>query len=311
MSHADSVQAGYVGVLGRHLDSLGTTQNSPAQILPPGTNVYNYIPFPDFSPNQNLQTTQGVSSYNSLQTVYQHRFSAGLSMLANYTYSRCMTDQITLSGSAPSYRANTLPGFGIAGDHTLCYTDATHVVHLSGTYELPVGKGQRWLNHGNALLQQTLGGWAVNYIYTYQSGQPFTIGCPVATTADYGCFADVVSGANIYAGPHNQSQWLNPAAFVNPPIATSVGQTDYSVLGGPPQQARGPAFSDLDFSVFKYFPITEATRLQFRAEAFNLTNSPQFNNPGQLNFLNKVNFSAITGLRNNPRLLQFALKLYF
>ncbi len=121
----------------------------------------------------------------------------------------------------------------------------------------------------------------------------------------------MVPGQGLYAGPHNHTQWLNPSAFAQPPLATQIGQTDYSVLGGGAQQARGPGFNNLDSSVFKYFNFTETVRLQFRAEAFNTTNTPQFGQPGNLNFSNPVGFSSITTTRNNPRLLQFALKLFY
>jgi hypothetical protein len=135
----------------------------------------------------------------------------------------------------------------------------------------------------------------------------------VTTSAGFGCFAPVVQGQNLYAGPHNYKQWLNPAAFAQPAAATTIGQTDYSVLGGSGQQARGPNFNNLDSSVFKYFNFTETIRLQFRAEAFNTTNTPQFAQPatGNLNFNASSGFSSITTVRNNQRLLQLALKLFF
>lgn len=157
------------------------------------------------------------------------------------------------------------------------------------------------------------GGWAVNAIYTYQSGQLFTVTCPVATS-EFGCFADVVPGADLYSGPHNYTQWLNPAAFSQPASATTIGQNDYSVLGGGPQQARGPSYVNFDSSLFKNFEFTETFRLQFRAEAFNTTNTPQFAQPGSLNFNNPKNFSTITSTRDgseSSRRLQLALKLFF
>jgi hypothetical protein len=130
-----------------------------------------------------------------------------------------------------------------------------------------------------------------------------------------------VPGQNIYAGPHNVHQWLNPNAFTSPPLATQVGQADYSPLGGKPAKARGPGFQNLDMSLFKQFPIHESVKLEFRAEAFNLPNwhsfahpgpaSFSFTNPGNLNFLNTSGFSAITSSRSNPRILQLALKLYY
>jgi hypothetical protein len=81
--------------------------------------------------------------------------------------------------------------------------------------------------------------------------------CPVSTS-NFGCNAELVPGQDLYAGPHNKTQWLNPAAFAEPPAATSIGQTDYSPLGGGPQQARGPGFNNLDASVFKNSISTKA-----------------------------------------------------
>ena len=149
-------------------------------------------------------------------------------------------------------------------------------------------------------------------IFSHQTGQPFTINCPIATTADFGCFADKVPGENIYGGPHDVHQWLNPNAFANPPVATQIGQLDIAPLGGSPTPVRGPGFQNLDMSLFKQFPIHESVKLEFRAEAFNLPNWHSFANPSaNLNFLNTAGFSQITSSRSNPRILQLALKLYY
>ena len=316
----DTASAGYVATLGRHLDSL-STQNAPSAIMPPGTNMYDpsvpgHIPFPVFSPNGAYESTKSTSNYNSLQLVYQHQFSGGLTALANYTWSKCLTDQRSIEGAAPlpAYRAPWLPGFGQAGDYGLCSSDTTQVFHASGTYVLPFGKGERWASDINGVANAFIGGWMTNFIFMHQTGQPFTIYCPVATTADFGCFANTVPGQNVYGGPHNVTQWLNPSAFANPPVATQVGQLNTAPLGGSPNPVRGPGYQDLDMSLFKQFPIHETVKLEFRAEAFNLPNWHAFANPsGNLNFLNPTGFSQITSSRtgSNPRILQLALKLYY
>jgi hypothetical protein len=306
----DSIQVGYVGTMGRHLDNLGYN-NSPSQILLPGSNPQNFIPFPSFARNATFETTNASSSYNALQTTYEHQLGYGLTLLANYTWSKCMTDQHTQAGQNQQYRAEWLPGFGISADYALCDTDATNVVHVSGSWQVPVGRGRTFLSNSNRAVDAVLGGWAVNFIAGHQGGQPFTVTCPVTTSAGFTCFANVVQGQSLYSGPHNHTQWLNPLALSQPALATQIGQTDYSVLGGEGQQARGPGFSNLDSSVFKYFNFTETVRLQFRAEAFNTTNTPQFGQPGNLNFTSPVGFSSITSTRNNPRLIQFALKLFY
>lgn len=312
----DAISVGYVGTQGRHLDNLGYN-NGNTQILPVGTNPQNYIPYPNFARNATYETTNATSSYNAFQTTYEHQMSSGLYLLANWTWSKCMSDQHTQAQQNQQYRAQWLPGFGIAQDYALCDTDATHIIHVAGSYNLPFGRGRTFLGNANKATDLILGGWVLNGIYSYQTGQPFTVTCPVSTTSDFGCFADVVSGQSLYSGPHNYTQWLNPAAFAQPPQATAIGQSDYSPLGGGQMQARGPIFTNLDSSVLKDFHIAESLRLQFRAEAFNTTNTPPFAQPGSLNFTNlKGGFSAITSTKNSnqnqgARTLQFALKLFY
>ena len=313
----DAIQLAYVGVVGRHLDTLGT-HNVPSVILPNGTDPQAYAPFPNFNySNSQWESTNASSSYNSAQLTYEHQLTYGLSLLSNYTYSKCLSDQNGNASILGGYRAQWLQGFGIKGDYSLCDSDATHVVHVSGTYHLPIGRDKALLGGINRIEDLIVGGWAANYIYTFQSGSPFSVMCPSSTTANFGCFANEVPGQGLYTGGHTVTQWLNPNAFAQPPMATAIGQTDYSPLGGSPFVARGPHFNNIDASLFKSFSIEPVGRLEFRAEAFNLTNTPQFGQPGNTAGFastgpgNPNQFSAITYLRNNTRLLQFALKLYF
>jgi Carboxypeptidase regulatory-like domain/TonB-dependent Receptor Plug Domain len=312
VTNHDSIQIGYVGAVGRHLDNLGYF-NSPSQILPVSANPQNYVPFPGFARNATYETTNATSSYNSMQITYEHQMNVGLTVLANYSYSKCMSNQHTQASQNQQYRAQWLPGFGIAADYGLCDSDVTNVVHASGSYALPFGHGRAYMSNVSKPTDLILGGWNVNFIYTFQGGQPVTVTCPQATSA-FGCFGNVVSGANIYGGQHNFAQWLNPQAFSQPPAATAIGQASFAPLGGGPQQARGPGFNNWDASVLKNFGFTEALRLQFRAEAFNLFNTTPLGQPGSLGNFTTTNFASITTARNGgnaSRRLQFALKLFF
>jgi hypothetical protein len=89
-------------------------------------------------------------------------------------------------------RAEWLPGFGIGPDYSLCNNDATHVIHISGEYALPFGSGRKFMAGQGRLVNAIVGGWNVNYIFTHQTGQPFNVGCPTATTSDFGCVANLV-----------------------------------------------------------------------------------------------------------------------
>ena len=117
-----------------------------------------------------------------------------------------------------------------------------------------------------------------------------------------------VSAANRSGGP---AHYYNPAAFTEPPVATTIGQSSLAPLGGPNTQVSGPGFKDLDLSIFKEIAVREGQRLQFRAEAFNLTNTPSFNLPSNTDFLDTANFGQSTSTRSSAREIQFALKYYF
>lgn len=316
---------GYVGTKGTHLQ-MHSTSNEVTQILPPSTNYGPYLPYPLFGAGQGYMATEADSRYHGLQATFERRFSQGLNLLANYTYSKCRTDDRSpLNNNLGSYRAPLVPGFGIQGDYSLCDADIPQVVHFSGGYALPFGKGQKFLHDSTGVANQLAGGWHLNWILTLQDGQPFTVGCVGSYTAELGCNALLVPGQNVYAGKHNVNQWMNPAAFTSPPVATTIGQSDYAPLGGASTQLLGPGFHRMDLSIFKDFPIRETTRLEFRAEFFNLTNTPQFSipgfsfpsepaAPGSLDYTNTVQFGKITSTRDggyDQREIQFALKLYW
>ena len=315
LSANDSIELGYVGSLGRHIESFPGT-NDTSELLPPGTNYTAYAPYPDFGYGSSYSATEGSSSYHSLQAKYTRRLAKGLDMLAAFTWAKTMTDagDLLSGGGVAGYRAPYIPNFGIQGDYGLADFDIRKAFSLSGTYQLPVGKGQHFLSGGHGVANALLGGWIMNWIVTLDDGFPQTIGCATAGAAGVGCYALLVPGQGEYAGPHNVNQWMNPAAFANPPFATTIGQTNLAPLGGAGTQVVGPGIHRLDWSLFKQFQTSERTRVEFRAEFFNLTNHPNFALPAYTNYSNTSTFGEITSTEdspNDPRQIQFALKFYF
>jgi len=321
-----TVSLGYVGNTVRHLGSY-LNENQPSVILPPGyPNPLAFYPYPDFSLSTTYTSMSSDSYYNSMQLNYERRFSQGLQMLANFTWSQCRTDAVdVLNGTAHGgFRAPLLPGFGVQGDYGLCDFQIPHVVHFSGIYELPFGKGKRFLNSAHGITDAILGGWRTNWILTLQDGQPYTVGC-VSGTSNFGCNALLVPGQNVYGGPHDVNHWINYAAFATPPAATTVGQSDYAPLGGASSQFLGPGFHRMDASFFKEFRTSERTHFEFRGEIFNITNHPNFSPPGfsgngvvaapgSLDYTSPSTFGKISStrdLQNDQREIQFALKFYF
>lgn len=314
LTSADAFEAGYVGSLSRHLETF-IGSNRESVLLPPGTNPQNYAPFPDFTRGSSYADTIGNANYHSLQTKYQRRFASGFSALLAYTFSKTRTDagDLLSGGSVGGFRAPYVLGWGIQKDMALAPFDIRHAFSASGTYDLPFGKGHQFMTSPNRFTEFLLGNWQTNWILTLDTGQPQTIGCTKSTGAANGCFA-LYTGVDPYSGLHNVQQYYNPVAFKDPPVVTQIGQTDFSPLGGGNTQVTGPPIRRLDFSVFKSFPVTERTRVEFRAESFNLTNTPTFAMPGSLNYLDRTNFARIRSTRDAPndaRELQFALKFYW
>ena len=351
-----SFQMGYVTSLGRHLEVFPNSNNVTA-LLPASANRAKVpasqggLPFPDFGANMSYAVTTGNSHYHGLQGKLEKHFSAGLNLLATYTWSQVRSDahdllnggSVGTSGGSNvnGYRAPGIPGFGIAGDYSLAPFDIRHVVHLSGGYELPFGKNKRFLSNGgfrNALA----GGWSVNWAATLQGGQPLTIPCSSnPTAAGTACNAILVGDAKagLHIDSNNHLSFLgNPAAFNQPCVlGGTVGAvvptnqptgciplTGLAALGGGPAHLPGPGFHRLDFSTFKDFQLSERFRLQFRAEFFNILNHPNFNAPGfggngvvaisgSTDFKSS-NFGEVGSTRDapyDPRQIQFALKLYY
>ena len=346
LSPSMSVQAGYVTSLARHLEAFPNSNNVTAivpTVLPAGQSVNTFRPFPDFGSGASYATTNGNSWYHALQTKVEKQFANGLNFLATYTYSKTETDAGDLlnGGSTQGFRAPDVPGAGIHFDYGLASFDIRNVFHFSGGYELPFGKGKRFMSDGGGLSNALIGGWSMNWSATLQGGQPITLPCPTGPAQGTGCYDLVVKGQSPKLGLHTDSNgklsWFgNPGYFSQPcklvaggaPDPTSVTGcvplTGLGALGGPPTQIPGPGFHRLDFSLFKDFQLTERFKLQFRSEFFNILNHPNFNAPnfggngvvaisGSGNYTSS-NFGEIGSTRDapyDPRQIQFALKLYF
>ena len=341
-----SLQAGYVTSLARHLEVFPSSNNVPA-ILAQGTAQGPSLPFPDFGQGASYAATIGNSYYHGLQTTVEKRFGNGLNFLATYTWSKVLSDaQDLLNGfSGNGYRAPSVPGFGVHGDYSLANFDVRNVFHFTGSYELPFGKGKKYMGSPSGAANAVVGGWSLVWATTLQGGQPMKLDCPTSTTSGTNCTDMLVAGQNPTPGLHIASNgnpvWLKPAAFTQPcvlgptgPILPGSGTTEpancvpltgFGALGGLLRTTvPGPGFHKLDLSLFKDFQLSERFKLQFRTEMFNIFNHPNFNQPnfggngvvaisGSGNYTSGA-FGQIGSTRDAPydsRQIQLALKLYF
>ena len=323
------VQVAYVGNKGTHLPWSGGNMNmlQPNQ-LSSGNQLLNLVANP-FYGNPNIasgplaqpqiqygrlllpfpawQTVSpdgiaiGNSEYESLQSSLTKRFANGVSIISSYTWSKLMTD---IANGTWAGGSNVRNYYCVRCEHSPSTYDVPHRFTLSAVGELPFGKGKRFGSNWNAFVDAVLGGWQANGILTLASGQPlvFTTANNTSYTFGGGQHPDVVgnpvlsSGKSIY-------QWFNPGAFAQPANFSS-GNMSRTYTG-----VRTDWTRNLDFSLFKNFRITERFQLQFRAESFNLTNTPIFSAPGTS--INGSNFGVITGQSNTPRNIQLGLKLLF
>lgn len=178
LSSNDTFEIGYVASLGRHIETFAGTNNTP-EILPPGTNPQLYVAYPDFARGSMYSTTDANSYYHSLQTKYTRRLANGLNLLAAFTWAKTLTDASDLlsTGGTAAFRAPGIPGFGIHGDYGLASFDIRKAFAVSGTYDLPVGRGKRFLGNSGGIANAVLGGWSMNSILTLDDGLPQTISC--------------------------------------------------------------------------------------------------------------------------------------
>lgn len=297
------VKVAYAGSVSRHLQSP-INSNTLNTILPATANAQTNSFFPDFARGGAFLLPSASTNYNGLQLDVTRRWGHDLTLNANYTRSKCLGNaRDQLDNNIGAYRAPYVPGAGIGLDYALCDTDVRNIFHTSGVYELPLGHNQKFLTQG--LASAVAGGWSLQWIATVQGGQPFTVACSTTTAAGLGCNALKVAGQNPYTSSNRVANFLNAAAFANP-ASTATG---LAALGGSPTQVTGPAYRRLDLSLFRKIALVDQTRLELRAEAFNVTNTPNFSAPGSLNFTSPATFAAITSTRDNSRQLQLAAKI--
>jgi hypothetical protein len=285
LGHSMVLEVDYVGNKGVNL-YMGDPVNDPP--AGPGA-VQARRPYPLFGAiTYNAQDASSI--YNALQVKYEKRAAAGFWYLVSYTYSQNFFVQDTPAAGGDYAYQKALASFNIPQNLT-----------ISAGYQLPFGKGRRFLANTNALANTVLGGWQMQGIMVLHSGLPFTptISRDVSNTGIGGQLPNRIASGQL-SNP-TIADWFNKAAFVVPANYT-YGNSGGDIL-------RADRFKNLDFSLFKQFQVSERVRIEFRAEAFNLTNSPTFNPPGSN--IDTSSGGVVTSTLSAPRNIQGALKFSF
>jgi hypothetical protein len=244
----------------------------------------------------------GNAQYDSLQTSLERRFTAGLHLGISYTWSKSMG--ICCSENSDGLAAIQIPEY-YSLNRARTNIDTPHNLTMNGVWVLPFGKGQRWASAGRPV-SWLAGGWQINGIFSAVSGSPFYVtssGTSLNAPGSAQRADQIKPEVAILGGAGRGQSYFDPLAY-RPVTDARFGTAGFNSL-------RGPGIVNLDLGLFREFRMTERWRLQFRAEAFNSTNTPHFGNPGtnvsnlQLNpdgsVRNLGGYTEITGLANTGR----------
>jgi hypothetical protein len=348
-------EVGYSGVMGEHLQTelLDYNQISPGYLTKFGSVAQSTIvlnskvgsavanaagitaPYAGFSgtvaqalrpyPQYNVIDTyagqgdhSGHSTYHALILKFQKRYSGGLILQSSYVFSKLLTDSDSAWGT--NYAVDL---FNRGLEKSIGEYDVTHDFKFSAVYDLPFGKGRRYMTHGPA--SWVVGGWRISSINLYASGTPVGVSTsyslPIYASGDASATRQpaYVTSYNGWQPSYNGS--FNPSVdnFFVPygtgPFPTQGAGTAYNLIGNEtrfnPKLRLFPNLNE-NMSATKTFPIRESMKLEFRAEAFNVFNRVRFGTGSTQ--LQSQTFGVLSGSGsqlNTPRNLQLALKLYF
>ena len=290
------LKAATIGNLGRHLyntynanqpipGSTATNTRRPLYALDPNVTDVNYF------------TTNGLSEYYAFQLTADKRFKRGISVLLGYTWSHAI-DNVPLEFGGGTAGPQPQDPRYLYLERADSIIDIRHRLTVSYLWELPFGKGKTFLNHGGPI-DWILGNWQTNGILTAQTGLPFSPVLQTSTTnTGTSSRPDIIAPVTY---PGTLQQWFSVSSY-GIPAQYTYGDAGRDTL-------RGPHRTNLDLSLFKNFVIKEQTRFEFRAEAFNVLNHPQFGLPNPN--IGNGQAGTITSIVGNPRQLQMGIRFQF
>jgi outer membrane receptor protein involved in Fe transport len=306
LPHGWLFEAAYVGSKGRQLPFVVNIN----QARPDGT------PAP-FNGLGKVQVIRGIgdADYHSGQFKLEKRFSEGLFVLASYTWSKSL-DTVSSALFSKDVTGGVQNVFDVRQNRGPSDWDVPHRFSLSYVYDLPYGKGRRFGSDGRGVLGALLGNWQMTGLFVAHSGLPGTV--TVGGSVPGGdARPNVLRDPNLSGSDRSVDHWFDTSAFV-----ANYAADGRTLLAGNAGRniIRGPAYINFDLGLIKFVPIKNDMRLQLRAEAFNLTNTPHFALP-VLRMSDKA-FGKITHTRNSTnfgstatsfanRMIQLALKLEF
>jgi len=278
---------------------------------------YPHVAAVTWGPIYAVGTPRGESGYRSYQFTLTKRMSTGIAAQMSYNISRAVGNSETAFDETWDVNGNIQDIYNLSQDaKTVLSYDQTHIIKGYMQYQLPFGRGRKFLSSSSALANAFLGGWDVTWVFHYNTGNPLSVspnvwypGWEGSAYSDFNSSVNLSSqfdGSRFNPGQQNDpgNLYFNPAAFSNPQNhKLGNGKRRYEEL-------RGFGWASEDIGILKYWRFTETANLQFRAEFINVFNRHYYANPNT-GLGNMTNFGYVTGMTGTPRNVQFGLRLGF
>ena len=299
LSPRDVFSVAYVGTHGDRLSTFyNLTQYHIGATTRPYANQAGGITYNHYN---------GSSNYNGLQLHYEHRATNLLSTFS-YAWSHALDNTNSPYGGTP---VAVLLDYDQAANYGNSSQDERHIFSSSFVYQLPFGKGQRFGGRSNRAVDLLIGGFQLNTIVQLATGQPIDIQAGGNGNEGVTNRPDLIAPIRY---PKTLSQWFDPSSFSSAipdqKATDGSGNLVYTRLGTLGRNAiYGPGFRDMDLGIQKNLHIAEGKQLELHGDAFNVTNTPSFANPSNVDA--GTVFGAITGVRSSSRKIQVAARLVF
>jgi hypothetical protein len=325
----DSGQDKYFGLGDMLGDTMATDLANPATAATLAQFGVTKLPYPGFSDTvgqgilpypqvygiENLFPFFGSSTYNTLQISATKRVGNGLSFIIAYNWQKILSNTSDFNAE-DGYSAAAVDYYNQKTMKTVATFNYPQMLKLTWVYELPFGKGRHWLN-SSGIADRILGGWKLGALQYYASGDPLELGTDISTDlSGGGVLPDQVLGVPEkvpFHGPLNSvngTQYLNPAAFRDPPTTPINGFAErYGTVAPVLPNIRGPAsmsFSE-NISLKKSFKVTERVKISFHADIFNLFNRTGLADP--VTDVDNPQFGKILTCADGPRGTQLSLQM--
>lgn len=338
LPHNLALELGYIGSTSRHLQASSTSTgnydinqvpdsalalggtvlsssvanpyygNGGTGVVGSRTVAYTQLlrPYSEFG-NVGILTNPSHAQYHSMIAKAQKRLSSGLTFLSAFTWSKNMDNEFASGNFFSGSVAAPQDAYDLAAEYSLAVTDTPLRWSNTLSYYLPFGKGKTFLGNSNKVIDLAVGGWQVNFTNIYQTGFPLAIYESTNQNSGLGTGAQRPNATGVSPAVDGSvearlNNYINPLAFSNT-AAYAYGNLSRTI------NYRGPGMKNWDASVFKNFAVTERFNAEFRAEALNLFNSPQFPNPNTK--FGSTSFGTISTQVNFSRLIQLGVRFSF